>query len=411
MIKRAVLHIGGEKTGSTTLQRFLTQNAVLLKQAGFYYPCAANDICFEHNAHFPVAAALIDGEVEFVSAKRQQMLPSVLAHLTQMCRTADGNLILSCEHFSSRLDHLWQLQKLRDALPTDDIKIVFYAREPSELALASWSTGIRSGGSRKFDADWIAPQVRYFNHVQTLDLWAEAFGKSNLIVREYDRTQLADGDIRRDFCKQLGVEIKDPLLDEDGNISLDLQRLEVLRHVNEALPQFDQFSDGWRRAQDMRRLIIECIPEGEPLGTLLSRHDSNVIKARFSEATRELDGRYFGGRLSRKWFPEDIPQAPPPNSIAALQDAEFIQALVATIMHMAERTHKYETSRAARISRSFDMAHRKRRLQSTARKLKQSLRVMKHRLSAPFGIRGTSLKAARTVTPDRVRLSLHQKDE
>ncbi|MBS0252565.1 MAG: hypothetical protein JSR78_16035 [Proteobacteria bacterium] len=411
MIKRAFLHIGGEKTGSTTLQRFLTQNAPLLTQAGFYYPCAANDICFEYNAHFPVAASLIDREVEFVSAKRQKILPSVLTDLTRMSRAADGNLILSCEHFSSQLTQLWQLQKLRDALPTDDIKIFFYAREPSELALAAWSENIRNGWNLRFNAERIVPQLPYYNHIKMLDLWAEVFGQSNLIVREYDRTQLTGGDIRLDFCKQLGVEIKDPLLDQDGNISLDLQRLEVLRHINEALPRFDQSPEGWRRAQDIRRLVTECIPAGEPLSAALSKHDSNAIKARFSDVTRELNGRYFGGRLSRKWFPEELPEDDRPNSVAGLQDAEVIRALAASVTQMAERMHKYETSRAARISRSFDLAHRKRRLRSTGRKLKQSLQAMKQRLLAPFGTRATSLKLSKTIAPDRARFSADRKGE
>lgn len=411
MIKRAILHIGGEKTGSTTLQRFLTRNTAVLKQAGFYYPCAANDVCFENDGHFPVAAALIDGDVEFISAKRQQMIPSVLDNLTRTARAADCNLVLSCEHFSSRLRQLSQLHKLRDALATDDIKIVFYAREPSDLALASWSTSILWGNNLKFDADRIVPQNGYFNHVQTLDLWAEVFGKGNVIVREYERTQLAGGDIRQDFCKQLGVEIKDLLFDADRNISLDLQRLEVLRHVNDTLQRFNQSRDGWRHAQDIRRLIAEYIPTGGPLSALLSKHDANAIKVRFSDVTRELNDRYFGGRLSHKWFPEDITQDDRPNSVAGLQDAEVIRALVATVTQMAERTRKYETSRAVRISHSLNIAHRKRRLRRTGENLKQTLQVMKRRLLVPFGSRRTSLKTAGMVTPRRVRLSLHQKDE
>lgn len=410
MVKRAFLHIGGEKTGSTTLQRFLTQNAVLLKQAGFYYPCSTKDVCFGNNAHFPIAASLVDGDVEFVSAKRHRSLPQVLTRLTRLARAADGNLILSCEHFSSRLDNHSQLWKLRDALPTDDIKIVFYAREPSELALASWSEGVRSGRNSKFNADAIVPRIRYFNHVQTLDLWAEVFGKNNLIVREYDRTRLAGGDIRLDFCEQLGINIRDPLLDEDGNISLDLQRLEVLRRINEVLPQFGECPEGWRSAQDIRRLVTECIPEGQPLSALLSKRDSNAIKARFSDVTRELNTRYFGGRLSHKWFPDDALQDDPSSRPAGLQDADVINALVGTITSLAEKTQQYENSRAVRISRSFDIAHRKRRLQRTGRKLKQSLQVMKQRLFAPATTRA-SRKATGTVAPDRARLSLSQKSD
>ena len=377
MINSAFLHIGGEKTGTTTLQHFLSQNAALLKQAGVYYPCSADNICFDGHAHFPVAACLIDGEVEFVSVKRQRTLPSVLNELTRMCMANDGALILSCEHFSSRLDSPQQLLRLRDALPTDEIKIVFYAREPSKLALAAWSTSILCGARHNFTADAITPQDRYFNHLQTLDLWAEVFGKDNLIVREYDRAQLVDGDIRWDFCRQLGLEQKAPLLEDDKNNSLDLQRLEILRQINVMLPQFKESPHDWRRAQRIRHSIINDIPKGVPLDLLLREHDANEIKARFSDVTEMLNQRYFGGRLSRKWFPDLSADQPAPASSEACQDERLVPILLNTIVRIAERTHEYEISRPEKVSRWFKFD---RRVKDALKVIEQKLRALSGRI-------------------------------
>lgn len=412
MVRRAFLHIGGEKTGTTTLQNFLTRNAALLKQAGFYYPCGKDDICFENNGHFPVAASVLAGEVEVeaVSVDRQRTLSYVLPELTRMCRMTDGDLILSCELFSSRLKKPERLRKLRDALPIDDIKVIFYAREPSELALASWSTGIRAGICSKFSPDLITPEDRYFNHLRTLDLWAEFFGRDNLIVREYDRTQLVNEDIRWDFCKQLGIKLKNPRLDNDENLSLDMQRLEVMRQINETLPPFEHSADGWRHAQKIRELIIECIPQGEPLAALLSERDANAIKARFSDVTRVLNKRYFGDSLSRKWFPKEMPEEAKANSAATLQDAEVISALVDAITRIAEKTHQYETLIEAQRSRRVS-SQLKKRLRRWKQKLKYPLGAMKRRVSVPVGASDPSSRVSGRGALDRTRVSLSQNAE
>lgn len=368
MIKNAVLHIGGEKTGTTTLQRFMTRNAAALKRAGYYYPCERNNICFENFGHFPVAGCVIDGDaVEFVSEKRRRTFSSVLDVLTKRCNAANSALLLSCEHFSSRLTRREQLEALRNTLPVDDIKIVFYAREPSELALASWSTSVRSGGRREFAVDEVLPTNRYFAHVKVLDLWADVFGRESLIVREYDRSRLANGDIREDFCQLLGVKLEHSLFEEDQNRSLDLQRLEVLRHINCSLPLHFECESGWRKAQSIRQLIAECVPEGIPLEALMSKRDAATIKARFGEVNRELSERYFNGQLSRKWFEYDAEDGNHADASRA-ENVDLASALRETIIRIAEMAHDYE-------SRSP-----KRRLRKRMQKAAAVMRQLGHRL-------------------------------
>ena len=347
MSKQAILHIGGEKTGTTTLQRFLTNNARALRRAGYYYPSEKNNICFDNKGHFPVAGCMLDTPVEFVSSKKRSTLPLVLQSLKRLSADSDDSLILSCEHFSSRLTEAKQLRALRDALSRDDIKIIFYAREASELVLAAWSTWVKGGVRDKLDLDSVVPTNRYFNHLLVLDLWSEVFGRENLIVREYSRVNLVEGDIRHDFCEALGIKLKNPRLDEDENRSLDAQRLEVLRHLNEILPMFEECASGWEHAQDIRHLVTACIPAGAPLTALMSNADRAMIKARFADANRELSERYLGGQLSRKWFaPDDA--STPDNHASSREQAELVDVLRDTIVRLAEITHRHQSRRPSR---------------------------------------------------------------
>ena len=341
MSKQVFLHIGGEKTGTTTLQHFLTRNASELKRAGFHYPCEADNICFERIAHLPIAASLIDENAEFVSEERRRTLPFVLEALARRLESTRDAVVLSCEHFSSRLTATQQLTTLRDALRTHDIKVIYYIREPSDLALAAWSTGIRCGARCAFNANDVTPENRYFNHLEILDLWGSIFGDSNLIVREYNRKCLNDGDIRKDFCALLGVDLRHLHLGEDENRSLDSQHLQVLRYINCALPEFHESKIGWRRAQTIRELISTHIPGGEPLNALMSAQERADIKLRFSGISREIDERYFDGRLSHDWFP-DCEAQDVETCLHSRSDADLSSILRETIIRIADASSDYE---------------------------------------------------------------------
>jgi hypothetical protein len=336
MNKQIFLHIGGEKTGTTTLQHFLTRNAAQLRRMGFHYPCAAKDLCFDGIGHFPVAASLISEKAEFLSDKSQSTLPFVLGQLAQSLSVTKDTTILSCEHLSSRVKLTPQLMTLRDALPAADVKVIYYLREPSDLALAAWSTDVCCGGKRPFNADDVTPENRYYNHLETLTLWGSVFGDSNLIVREYSRSHLIDGDIRKDFCALVGMNPDYLQFDGDEkNQSLDAQSLEVLRHINGALPEFCESESGWRRAQDIRELIATYIPSGAALKILMSDHEKNLIRSRFSDMSREINERYLAGRLSADWFAAGAaPDAK--TDLRHFPDVDVLSALRETVIRIAD---------------------------------------------------------------------------
>ena len=353
MHRQVYLHIGGEKTGTTTLQHFLTRNASELQRAGYYYPCETNNICFDNGAHFPVAACLISERTDFVSEERQHDLPFVLGALAEAVSATKRPIILSCEHFSSRLSRTRQLETLRDALSADEIKVIYYIREPSDLALAAWSTRIFFGEKLKFSTDDVTPENRYFNHLETLNLWGSVFGEQNLIVREYNRASLAEGDIRKDFCALLGIQTAPMEFEEDQNRSLDAQRLQVLRYINCALSEFRESEVEWRRAQNIRQLISTHIPSGGQLTALMSDQQRTLTKSRFATVNSEISQRYFGGRLSRDWFPDcTVPKA----DLRHHPDIDLLSALRETVIRVADasmvRKNKSRSRRRAR-SRSF----------------------------------------------------------
>ena len=327
MSKRVILHIGGEKTGTTTLQLFLARNSQQLQKAGYYYPSDRKKAYFGGYAHFPVAACLIKEEVDFISEEKRLTLPLVLDSLANDIKESDKAVILSCEHFSSRLHNREPIVKLRDAIGTEDTNIVCYIREPSDLALASWSTAIRYGCNQVFSTDEVTPDNPYFNYLHILDLWSSVFGEQNVCVREFNRRTLIDGDICRDFCELVGIDSQNMAPQEPANESLDAGKLEALKFINLALTcraaptwrfvrsseeedqrasqlrrQFEDPIDGCRRSHAIRDTVSQYVPAGKPLKSLMSDVERHAIRKRFESVNREINRRYLSGKMSSDWF-------------------------------------------------------------------------------------------------------------
>jgi hypothetical protein len=211
---------------------------------------------------------------------------------------------------------------------------------------------VRAGARYEFQADQITPENRYYNHLEILALWGSVFGESNLIVREYNRSRLIDGDIRKDFCRLLGINPGHMQFEEEEkNESLDAQCLEVLRHINCTLPEFHESENGWRKAQHIRQFVSTYVPSGESLKTLISQRERTLIKSRFSDINRELNERYFAGRLSRDWFP-DCTIA---DKIAADRerraDVDLASVLRETVICMAEASNSARVKKKRRVKK------------------------------------------------------------
>lgn len=329
MTRRVLLHIGGEKTGTTTLQKYLFRNAETLKSRGIHYLNDGSKPYVADVAHFPVAACLIAEEVDFIPDEKRASLHQVLKVLKEDIRRLDGTIILSCEHFSSRLHSKEQLARLRDALATEDVQIICYVREQSELALTSWATAVRYGCNQKFSLENIVPENPYYNYTDVLNLWASVF--KNVSAREYRRERLANGDICADFFQLTGLDDRGLETQEPENKSLDFNQIEVLRLVNLGLTcrtsptwQFAQVDDtelalsaplreqlgqheqGWNRSRTVRETLVQVVPtSGRSVQRAISDRDREEIRDRFKDVNQELSRKYIRGGLSGTWFTGD----------------------------------------------------------------------------------------------------------
>lgn len=300
-MKHVYLHIGLEKTGTTSLQVFLRANEVALRANGYSYLGDDTRPYSDTLGHFPIAASFFPECPDFVRPAKFRPAPDVLGELRKDVEQCPWNVILSCEHFSSRLKDTSALRLIRDALPNHNIKVVCYLRRQDDLALAAYSTAIKSGRRNPFDVRQVSANNWYYNFDRILSLWGEVFGSENIVVREYDRAQFAGGDVRRSFLDLLGIEHTDFRFLPDENISLDSLQVEVLRLVNSHLPNFDEDPDGHALALKIRSTIIQHLPKGPPLATMLSESERGAIMHSFSDSNARLAGKLTGCSFVGDW--------------------------------------------------------------------------------------------------------------
>jgi hypothetical protein len=240
-----VLHIGTEKTGTTTIQAMGALNRDLLAAHGILYPLTPGKqnhvkltlyaLQNPNRVGLRNMAGVVSGDA------MQEMRESLLDDLNAEIEAAGcGHILLSNEHLSSRLRHKNTLRRLIRGLRdiSRDIRVLVYLRPQYELILSSYSTAVKSGRAGQINFDRTGSE-HYYNYDKMLALWEEVLGIQKITVRRFLPAAFAGGTLLTDFFDALGVPQPPGLvMPEALNRSLDANALEFLRIANELLPKF-----------------------------------------------------------------------------------------------------------------------------------------------------------------------------
>lgn len=175
------------------------------------------------------------------SAKREFILECLEK---QIKRNPKSNFIISSEHLSSRLTDPEELSSLsRYLLPLfESIKIVIYIRKPLDTAISSLSTEIKSGEHIEGNN----PLLQYSTyisklcmHKEIINLWSDAFGKSNIVVKLFNKKHFTNGDLLQDFAKTCSIFFSSKFhIPTIKNASIGYDGLQYLSEFNRKIPEF-----------------------------------------------------------------------------------------------------------------------------------------------------------------------------
>ncbi len=297
-----VLHIGLEKTGTTSIQATLAANREKLSAAGILYPR-----CLGEKSHVRAYAYASNGPLDEIKIQcgldRLESLETfrltLSDELANETAAADPRLIIiSNEHLSSRLLSTLEISRLKDLLSRHcrSIRVVIYLRAQGDAHRSAYSTYVKTGGADEFRAP--GPRLlrdRYLYDV-ILQRWEQVFGPDAMDVRIYDLAAFPDGDVFLDFADLFDDLVSVPHLAREAqkNTSLDAFTLTFLRAINRYVP----YKSG-ARLNDLRGNLHDLVEkfasgpafEGDP--QIIEAVDAAVAES--NEAVR------------RKYFPQRSP--------------------------------------------------------------------------------------------------------
>ncbi len=177
------LHIGTEKTGTTSVQKFFKANRELLARNGIVYPAAPGN-----QNHTGLAASAQDVEKRGPLRKslgikneadvlrfRAEMLTELAAELSERpYKTA----FMSGEHCSSRLLEDAEVEWLKGELGKffERMHIVVYIRRQDDYLLSTYSTAVKSGATYPLRIPPDRAIEQRYDHWDMLQRWARVFG-------------------------------------------------------------------------------------------------------------------------------------------------------------------------------------------------------------------------------------------
>ena len=255
---KAILHIGTEKTGTTSIQEFLSLNADTLSNQGikFIDSLGKNHIFLKTLAIEPDkqdSHNLIYG----LDTKQKLLERKKYLYKTLKKHIKEGyDFIFSSELLQSRLDSIKELRRLRYILKIlgfKEISVIIYLREQASLLNSLYSESLKWEEYDKpfIDNDSLDNDMQYkngykkninhffhiCNHKNTLQCWGEVFGKENLIVRIFDKNEFYNKDLLQDFIHALGIAWSDEYrIPQRQNETLDLLGMEIMRGLNPLIP-------------------------------------------------------------------------------------------------------------------------------------------------------------------------------
>ena len=334
---KLILHIGTEKTATTTLQYFLYHNRKALLEQRIALLDKLDQPCNRKMAAYCLPDEVFDDyftdkNINSVSGKRklfEPFLEDLRTEISKAQKKADI-VIITCEHFHSRLKDTASIQKLHDLIKPyfDAIEICCYFREQSSLALSAYSTAIVAGETNDFEVFLMdaTPENHYYNYDSLFTKWAEVFGRQTLRPMLYGSQHFHEGDIRRDFLRVAKENIDFDQLDfnvADRNRRLGLVGLKLAQINNILNPRYLQ--DGSQNK--LRRAIFSAIQNSSAssLGEHLFPHASDIYCA-FEESNTSFASKFLGF----KGNPFSAPEASAEKKLSKIQlDLEQIQDVMA----------------------------------------------------------------------------------
>lgn len=250
MVKLAILHIGFPKTGSSSLQVYLSENRVRLQEEyGICYPKAFTNF---KKAHYRLNKL-------FAPTLRKENL-NIKFVAEEVLNEAKGAeiIILSCENWADFQFDVSRLRAFLQYLDAKDAHIIGYVREHLDYIQSLWRERIhfRPQFTAPFfifsEASHPVHNMQYPAMIRNMETVADV----DLVW--YDKNSFRDGNVISDFCARIGIR-EDNLPKQDSNPSIGGNLLLYKMVQNKISLENNLEGDKYERNKIMRYNELKCL--------------------------------------------------------------------------------------------------------------------------------------------------------
>ncbi|MFC1688662.1 hypothetical protein ACFL07_03265 [Pseudomonadota bacterium] len=310
--KELIIHIGSAKTGSTALQKFLTENISFLYEAGICYPKSGRYSAYDHYYLFSAARPDEWYASKDVGTFEEEWMPLV-SELHEALSNGSEYGLLSCTGFL-RFNRE-QLEKIRTWFSEFKIRIVYYLRRQDELLMSVISQAMKGGDPDVRDIKSGIESYSYLLDFATcLAPFEDVFGEDSIQVLLFEKSQMVGGDVTQDFfSKVFNLMLKTEQIGKlpEENIGLVRDALEFKMLLN----KLDNTSLKLQNYQHLlERYSILSRKHGEDSWndvSLLSPMERLNIIRKYNDCNTMIANKYFG-RVDGKLFYDPLPRETEP---------------------------------------------------------------------------------------------------
>jgi hypothetical protein len=247
-MSKIILHIGLEKTGTTSVQEFLVVNRDPLVKSGYFVPT-----CFKHSNHYEMALLGLGGIEESKLLKWAGLsgrdLKEFSDHLLEAIGdeiVRDHTCLVSSEFLTSQIDSRYGPSEIIRKLKFyfDEIEAIVFIRRPEQLLASRYSTTILAGSTQELDIDKAA-QRRIASQLlfeKVIANWQSALGSENLTFRVFPEKTFGVSVIER-YLDSIGANFQQGNWNDTNlvtNKRLSKRGLELIRMMNQVQEKFTQ---------------------------------------------------------------------------------------------------------------------------------------------------------------------------
>ena len=296
MKKTVYIHIGSPKTGTSSIQGFLTKNHDLLLKQGLFYPLFGRKVLDNRSNSLPKKSFFDSGfhleyfidfdQVESVNFANGNVLTNAsysyskknLEKITKkFAKYKASSMILSEEILFHQLGRNFSEHPSLSLLASKfEVKIIVYLKKSVEYLATLWQESIKDHSD--ISLELYLEEFPYLLHLKVIDDLATKVGKENIIIRCFEKEDWLNGNLIHDFLSIFNIKCFSQFnyLKRKINASFTRERLEKFRYINRYLDIMIAINE-----EDIYRKL----PEVE--------HGHKIIDSLSDEIIKKVSDKYY----------------------------------------------------------------------------------------------------------------------